>query len=69
MSIIATRDIDFYFPPEITHDKAKIFLVSCPLNFCHKKQENQAEIFIRFSVDADNSTCRVFVNRIPLTVN
>ena len=38
------------------------------LNFCHEKQENQAAIFKRFSIDAANNAFRVFVNRIPLTV-
>lgn len=39
------------------------------LNSYHKKQENQAAIFKRFSVDADKSACKAFVNRIPLIVS
>jgi hypothetical protein len=38
------------------------------LNSCHKKQENQAAIFKRFSTDAASNAFRALVNRIPLTV-
>ena len=39
------------------------------LNFCHKKQENQAAIFIKSSVDAAQNAFTMFVNRTPLSVN
>jgi hypothetical protein len=38
------------------------------LNSCHKKQENQAAIFKRFSMDAANNAFRALVNRTPLVV-
>jgi len=34
------------------------------LNFYHKKQENHAAIFKRFSVDAANMALKAFVNRV-----
>ena len=39
------------------------------LNSCQKKQENQAAIFIRFSVDTANIPCNRFVNLAPLRVS
>ena len=39
------------------------------LSSCHKKQENQTAIFIKFSVDASNITFSSVVNRTPLSVN
>jgi hypothetical protein len=39
------------------------------LNFCNKKQENQAAIFIKSSVDAAQNAFTMFVNRTPLSVN
>jgi hypothetical protein len=38
------------------------------LNFYHKKQENYAAIFKRFSVDAANNALKALANFIPLIV-
>jgi hypothetical protein len=37
------------------------------LNFCHKKQENQAAIFKRFSMDAANNAFRALAAIINVT--
>jgi len=39
------------------------------LKVCHKKQENQAAIFNKFSVDADQNAFNILVNLTPLIVN
>jgi hypothetical protein len=39
------------------------------LKVYHKKQENQAAIFIKFSVVAAKKAFRIFVNLTPLSVN
>jgi hypothetical protein len=60
-----------FFPfiaQEQTLYKKKTAFSALLLNFCHKKQENQAAIFIRFSMDAASNAFRALLNRIPLTV-
>ena len=71
---------DFFIRPAVIPNAVAIFLISCIfiefllfsdllLNSCQKKQENQAAIFIRFSVDTANIPCNRFVNLAPLRVS
>ena len=46
----------------------RLALSTLLLNFCHKKQENQAAIFIKSSVDAAQNAFTIFINRTPLSV-
>jgi len=52
------------WPPPCQPDTLSALL----LNLYHKKQENHAAIFNRFSVDAANNALKALVNFIPLIV-
>jgi len=54
---------------EKLHGIIKMVISTLLLKVCHKKQENQAAIFNKFSVDADQNAFNILVNLTPLIVN